>query len=196
MRLWEVDSGRLRDVFTGHTDRIWCVTFWPDGRRLASAAVTARSNSGTWSIASTGRSSIRREPCRLLSDSHPTARSSSSNAGMVCSRHTPWQAGPPTVRGFVSSGGDFAGLSFDGRIVARGSGFYRVFIDEIRMVEHLEIAIGVSYGSHSLTFSPDGNFLLLPDYMSHSLRVFATPLRDRTGHGGGIVRVGASRSRP
>ena len=36
--IWDVSTSALREEMTSHTDRIWCVSFSPDGRRLATAS--------------------------------------------------------------------------------------------------------------------------------------------------------------
>jgi WD40 repeat protein/serine/threonine protein kinase len=38
VRVFDVQSGELRATLVGHTDRIWCVTASPDGKRLATAS--------------------------------------------------------------------------------------------------------------------------------------------------------------
>jgi eukaryotic-like serine/threonine-protein kinase len=38
VRVWEVDTGRLAHVFSGHQSCVWCVAFSPDGRRLVSGS--------------------------------------------------------------------------------------------------------------------------------------------------------------
>src|SRR5206468_2059603 len=38
VRVWSVTRGDLETVFNRHADKVWCVTFSPDGRLLASAS--------------------------------------------------------------------------------------------------------------------------------------------------------------
>ena len=38
MRLWDVATGILKNTLTEHTDRVWSVSYSPDGRTLASGS--------------------------------------------------------------------------------------------------------------------------------------------------------------
>jgi WD40 repeat protein len=44
VRVWDTESGRMLHSYEGHTGGVTCVTFFPDGKRIASASVdgTAR----------------------------------------------------------------------------------------------------------------------------------------------------------
>jgi WD40 repeat protein len=38
VKLWDINSGREIKTFKGHKDRVWIVSFSPDGKTLASAS--------------------------------------------------------------------------------------------------------------------------------------------------------------
>ena len=41
LRLWDLSTGQELRRFEGHTQRVWCVAFSPDGRRALSGAADA-----------------------------------------------------------------------------------------------------------------------------------------------------------
>ncbi|NEP84422.1 MAG: hypothetical protein F6K39_43715 [Okeania sp. SIO3B3] len=39
MRLWQLETGKLKRIFNGHQDKVWAVALSSDGKTMASGSI-------------------------------------------------------------------------------------------------------------------------------------------------------------
>ena len=159
--LWDIASGQLKIVLTGHSDRVTSVAFSPDGLTLASGSYdkTVR----LWDV-------ISGQPKALLIGHttwvtsvvfSPDGRTLASGSHDKTVRLWDVESGQPKT--IIEHQGKVNSIAFspDGSILASGLGWHRseVHLWDVASGQRKTVLTGHSESIRSVAFSPDGRTL-------------------------------------